>query len=92
MSGRYNVVYGNQGLWDTLRQPQADVILRTSDGVDFRVHKAILSLATSPVFKDISLPTTAFEKNEVRDGLPVVAVSESSKVPDLALRFMFLLP
>lgn len=28
-------------------KPSADVILRTSDGVDFHVHKMLLSLASS---------------------------------------------
>ena len=32
--------------------PTADVILRTSDHVDFRVHRAVLPLA-SPAFRDM---------------------------------------
>jgi len=72
--------------------PQADLILRTSDHVDFRVHKIILSLA-SPVFKDIfSLPTATIDGDEIRDGLPVVTLSESSRALELALRFMYPIP
>lgn len=52
----------------------ADLILRASDGVDFRVHKAILGLA-SPFFRDfpydINMSSdTLFE--ERKDGLAVI--------------------
>ncbi|KAK0501580.1 hypothetical protein EDD18DRAFT_1347662 [Armillaria luteobubalina] len=55
----------------------ADLILRSSDGVHFYVHKALLSLA-SPVFKDMfnigQAPQT------LQDGIPVVQMSEYSHV------------
>jgi hypothetical protein len=67
--------------------PEADVILRSCDGVDFHVFKIVLSLA-SPVFPDMfSIPTPSPgrpESQTVHDGLPVVQLSESSKVFDLA--------
>ncbi|KAI0255777.1 hypothetical protein BJV78DRAFT_1279018 [Lactifluus subvellereus] len=65
---------------------RADVILRSSDGVDFRVFKIVLSLA-SPIFADMfSIPSPSPPSGTSRDGLPVVTLSEDSKVLDLALR------
>lgn len=60
----------------------ADVILRSSDNVDFRVYKLLLSMG-SPFFKDMfSLPqadTTAADGiSETKDGLPVIQVSETA--------------
>ena len=72
--------------------PEADVILRSCDGVDFHVFKIVLSLA-SPVFADMfSIPAPSPgrpESQTVHDGLPVVQLSESSKVLDLALRHCY---
>jgi len=59
----------------------ADVILRSSDNVDFRTFKILLCLA-SPVFKSMfSLPQKQDEeggKEEMLGGLPVVSMSEDS--------------
>jgi BTB/POZ domain len=66
---------------------RADLILQTSDGVDFRVFKIILSLA-SPIFVDmfsVPQPTSAQD----HDGPQVVTVSEDSKVLDLCLRHLY---
>ncbi|KAK0438067.1 hypothetical protein EV421DRAFT_1714639 [Armillaria borealis] len=55
----------------------ADLILRSSDGVDFYVHKPLLSLA-SPIFRDmfdIGQATQTFQ-----GGIPVVQMSEDSNV------------
>ncbi|PBK69218.1 hypothetical protein ARMSODRAFT_180908 [Armillaria solidipes] len=55
----------------------ADLILRSSDGVDFYVHKPLLSLA-SPIFRDmfdIGQATQTFQ-----DGIPVVQMSEDNNV------------
>jgi hypothetical protein len=58
----------------------ADVILRTSDRVDFLVYKVILSKA-SPVFKTVfSLPQPVNAANTPQDSLPIVDLTESSKV------------
>ncbi|EIW79748.1 hypothetical protein CONPUDRAFT_33035, partial [Coniophora puteana RWD-64-598 SS2] len=58
--------------------PDADFILRTSDDVDFRVFKAVLSLA-SPVFKDmLSLPQPTLASSPTET--PVVPISETSTV------------
>ena len=58
--------------------PNADLIIRSSDSVDFRVHKPVLSMA-SPVFKDLlSLPQPP--DSETVDGLPVVRLPEGSEL------------
>ncbi|KAJ7230018.1 hypothetical protein GGX14DRAFT_581895 [Mycena pura] len=64
----------------------ADFILRTSDEVDFRVHKLVLSLA-SPFFKMMfQLPQ---KEGEANDQLPVVPAAEDSRVVDKLLRFCY---
>ena len=54
--------------------PDADIVLRSSDLVDFRVHRSVL-VASSPVFRDMfSLPQPP---NDTAPGaLPVVHLSE----------------
>ena len=66
---------------------RADVILRSSDGVDFRVFRIILSLA-SPIFADMfSIPQPA--AREFHAGPQVVTLSEDSKALDLVLRHLY---
>ncbi|KAI0255773.1 hypothetical protein BJV78DRAFT_1173209 [Lactifluus subvellereus] len=66
---------------------RADVILRSSDGVNFRVFKIILSLA-SPIFADMfSIPQPT--PNEFHTEPPVVTLSEDSKTLDFALRHLY---
>ncbi|KAI5992315.1 hypothetical protein F5J12DRAFT_460768 [Pisolithus orientalis] len=71
---------------------KADVILRSSDGVDFRVFRLFLSLA-SPFFETLfDLPQPSEETDtdmEIKDGLPVIPVSEDSKTLDSLLRFCY---
>ncbi|KIN97053.1 hypothetical protein M404DRAFT_104388, partial [Pisolithus tinctorius Marx 270] len=71
---------------------RADVILRSSDDVDFRVFKLFLSLA-SPFFETLfDLPQPSEEMNtdvEMKDGLPVIPVSEDNKTLDPLLRFCY---
>ncbi|KIJ20986.1 hypothetical protein PAXINDRAFT_6763 [Paxillus involutus ATCC 200175] len=70
---------------------KADVILRSSDNIDFRVFKLFLSLA-SPFFEtlfDIPQPTEETEEQETKDGLPVIPVSEDSNTLDALLRFCY---
>jgi len=64
--------------------PDADVIIRSSDNVDFRVFKLVLSLA-SPFFTVMfGLPQgpagSINEKQETRNGIPVIQVTENSQV------------
>ncbi|KIJ20984.1 hypothetical protein PAXINDRAFT_95950 [Paxillus involutus ATCC 200175] len=70
---------------------KADVILRSSDNIDFRVFKLFLSLA-SPFFAtlfDIPQPTEETEEQETKDGLAVISVSEHSNTLDALLRFCY---
>jgi hypothetical protein len=70
---------------------KADIILRSADGVEFRVFTLFLSLA-SPVFKTLfGLPQApdATTNQEMKDGLAVIAVSEDSKTLDSFLRFCY---
>jgi hypothetical protein len=63
---------------DTFDVPDANLIIRSSNLVDFRVHKSVLAMA-SPVFKDafsLSQPSDG----ESVDGLPVVRLSEDSEL------------
>ncbi|KAJ7469249.1 hypothetical protein FB451DRAFT_1038912 [Mycena latifolia] len=62
----------------------ADTILRSSDGSDFRVYRAVLSLA-SPFFKDMfSIPQPESEPE-----VPVVPVTERSHLLDRFLRMWY---
>lgn len=62
----------------------ADLILRSSDGIDFHVHRLVLSLASS-VFADMfTVPQSISEP-----GVPTVQMAESSDVLDMALRFWY---
>ena len=74
---------------------RADAILRSSDGVDFRVFQIILSLI-SPVFVDkfntarSSFPTYQEILNRTPGaGLPMAHLDEDSETLDLALRHCY---
>lgn len=70
--------------------PNGDLILRSSDEVDFRVSKNILRMA-SPFFRDLlSLPQPSAEPQcsaNSKDGLPIISASEESATLDAVLRF-----
>ena len=56
--------------------PDANIMVRSSDQVNLRVHKSVLAMS-SPFFKDLlSLPHPP--DAEVVDGLPVIALPEDS--------------
>ncbi|KAJ7801648.1 hypothetical protein B0H14DRAFT_2894775, partial [Mycena olivaceomarginata] len=64
--------------------PGADVILRSSDGIDFHVYRVVLSLA-SPFFKEMfGLPQPSFEPD-----VPTLPMVESAVVLDRTLRFWY---
>lgn len=70
---------------------KADIVLRSSDNIDFRVFKLFLSLA-SPTFEtmfEITQPTEADNNQETKDGLAVIRVQENSKALDTLLRFCY---
>lgn len=67
--------------------PKGDIILRTSDSVDFRIFRLMLSLA-SPVFEDMfRLPPTKSPDHgdEMKEGTPVISISEESNMLDILL-------
>lgn len=69
----------------------ADIILRSSDGVDFRVHRLFLSKA-SPIFADmftLPSPRDAPTGDKRKDELPVVEMSENESSLRLLLEYCY---
>ncbi|KAF7793997.1 hypothetical protein EIP86_005123 [Pleurotus ostreatoroseus] len=77
----------------------ADVIIKSSDGHEYRLHKAILGKA-SQIFKDMfrlpqsspgSSPSSneSAEPPEVIDGLPVVYLTEDTRTLQLVFSFCY---
>jgi hypothetical protein len=70
--------------------PGADFILRSSDQVNFRVHKGVLAMS-SPFFKDLlSLPQPP--DDELVDGLPVVQVPENAELLNSLVSLLYPIP
>jgi hypothetical protein len=70
--------------------PDANLIIRSSDNVDFRAHKPVLAMA-SPVFRDLlSLPQPP--GGESVDGLPVVQLSEGSELLNSLVSMLYPVP
>ena len=68
----------------------ANLIIRSSDLVNFRVHKAVLAMA-SPFFKDLlSLPQPP--DSEFIDGLPVVQLTEDAELLHSLVSFLYPVP
>ncbi|KAI6149875.1 hypothetical protein BKA82DRAFT_390182 [Pisolithus tinctorius] len=91
----YNMTHSPARASSPFDHVKAVVILRSSNGVDFRVFKLFLTLA-SPLFETLfDLPQPSEGTNtdmEIRDGLPVIPVSEDSKTrftPPLLLSLYF---
>jgi len=70
--------------------PRADIIVRSCDGVDYRVRSSILAEASS-VFEDMFdiAREAPVEQCPRRGGIPVVLVTETSEVVDLLLRLCY---
>ncbi|EEB95165.1 hypothetical protein MPER_05910, partial [Moniliophthora perniciosa FA553] len=68
----------------TFNDPKADVILRTSDGVDFMMYKTLLSLSSSFFDGMFSLPQPE-SVNTNQNGLPIVPIPESSAATEKLL-------
>jgi len=63
---------------DTFDVSDTNLILRSSDLIDFRVHKSVLAMA-SPFYKDLlSLPQPSDNKSV--DELPMVQLTEDSEL------------
>jgi hypothetical protein len=72
---------------EPLDVPDADLIIRSSDHANFRVHKPILAMA-SPVFKDLlSLPQPS--DSESIDGLPMVQLSEDAELLNILVSMLY---
>ncbi|KIJ65527.1 hypothetical protein HYDPIDRAFT_27528 [Hydnomerulius pinastri MD-312] len=70
---------------------RADIILRSSDNVYFRVYRCLLAFA-SPFFDsmfDLPRPHTRSADQELVDNLEVIPVSEGSQILDMLLRFCY---
>ena len=71
--------------------PSADLVLRSSDGVNFFVFKVILSMASS-VFADmLTVPLPAAPQNS-SDEPPVAQLPEDAETLDMALRYCYPIP
>lgn len=71
--------------------PMADIFLRSSDGIDFRVVKSFLSHA-SPFFESMfKIPTPAEGPNgdEMLDGLRVIPITEKSNILEALLLLVY---
>ena len=70
-----------------LNLPDANIILRSSDRVNFRVHRSLLALS-SPFFEDLlSLPQPP--DAELVDGLPVVPLPEDSDLLNSLISLLY---
>ena len=75
---------------ETFDLSDTNLIIQSSDNVDYRVHKTILAMA-SPFFKDLlSLPQPS--DGEVVNGLPVVRFSESSELLNTLISILYPVP
>lgn len=70
----------------------ADFVLRSADRVNFRVHKIVLSLASSVFESMFSLPDSKHPEQELLGGIPVIDLVESSAVIDSFLRLCYPTP
>ena len=69
--------------------PYADVILQSSDLVNFRVHRSVL-VSSSPFFRDMfSLPQPANDVRVAPDGLPVLPLSETAEVLNSLISMLY---
>ena len=67
----------------------ADIILRSSDLINFHVHRSAL-VASSPFFRDMfSLPQPQPSPDEVLDGLPVVGSPEGAEVLNSLISMLY---
>ncbi|KAH9049780.1 hypothetical protein EDB83DRAFT_1386921, partial [Lactarius deliciosus] len=74
----------------SLKVPDANVIIRSSDQVNFRVHKSLLAMSSS-LFDDLfSLPQPP--DGEIVDGLPVVQFSEDAYLLNILVSLIYPVP
>ncbi|KAH9012771.1 hypothetical protein EDB84DRAFT_1278514, partial [Lactarius hengduanensis] len=67
-----------------------NIIVRSSDKVNFRVRKSVLAMS-SPFFKDLfSLPQPP--DDELVDGLPVIQLSEDADLLNSLISLLYPIP
>ncbi|KAH9022498.1 hypothetical protein EDB84DRAFT_1441191 [Lactarius hengduanensis] len=70
--------------------PDANIIVRSSEKVNFPVHKSVLAMS-SPFFKDLlSLPQPP--DDELVDGLPVIQLSEDADLLNSLISLLYPIP
>ena len=67
----------------------ADIILRTSDHVDFHVYSQILMAASQFFERMLEVPQPPVDQQQLKYGRPIIDVSETSKALDLLLRLCY---
>jgi hypothetical protein len=73
-----------------LNVPEANIILRSSDQANFRVHKSVLAMS-SPFFENLlSLPQPS--DSEIVDGLPVVQLFEDAELLNSLVSLLYPIP
>lgn len=72
---------------EPLDVPDANLIIRSSDMVNFRVHKPVLAMA-SPFFNDL-LSHPQPSDSEFVDELPVVQLSEDSELLNYLISILY---
>jgi hypothetical protein len=73
-----------------LEVPEANLIIRSSDLVNFRVHKPVLAMA-SPFFRDLlSLPQPP--DSESVNGLPVIQLPEDAELLNCLISMLYPVP
>lgn len=75
---------------EPFRVPDANLVIRSSDLVDFRLHKSVLALV-SPFFEDLlSIPQPS--DGEIVDGLPMIRISEDSELLSCLVSILYPVP
>ncbi|EMD37130.1 hypothetical protein CERSUDRAFT_155629 [Gelatoporia subvermispora B] len=67
----------------------ADVIIRSSDQVDFPVHRFLLFRASNIIDAALPLPQPKSEPSDVAQGLPVVTLAEDRRTLEIMLRLCY---
>ena len=70
----------------------ADIIIRSCDSINFRVHKLVLSMSSAFFHDMFSLPQPSESDQEVVDGLPVLRLSENAEVLTCLLTMLYPIP
>ena len=72
--------------------PEANIVLRSSDDAEFRVHKSLLSMS-SPFFEaTFTLPQPLAPDDELAHGLPVVQLPEDADLLSCLISLLYPIP